>query len=87
MKSRNLLVSLAGLAAFAFAAYFCGYVWFARHHGALISLRTGELVFTVPDTQGYRTFSTLYAPLFYFLHYRIHFEPRAAEPLSPTWGR
>ena len=75
MPRNQLLTSLVVLVVAA-AIYLGGFVVFMRHHGSLDSMATGETVFTVPDTTGYRVLAVLYFPLCYACHCRINPDSR-----------
>jgi len=76
---RQHLITLVILLVMAVGVYLAGFVRFIRYHGAIQSMRTGELVFTVPDTTEYRLMTSIYAPVLYLSHSRINPDPRATK--------
>jgi hypothetical protein len=71
---RVLIVTVVAL-----VLYFGSFLQFTRHHGALVDMRNGELVYDTPDTFGYRLIRIFYAPLLCLSHSRINCDPGTLE--------
>lgn len=52
--------------------YLVGYVVFLRYHPGIGSLKTGEIVYTVPDRPIYRVLAVFFAPISYLTNKRIN---------------
>jgi hypothetical protein len=76
MKRRNKV--LIG-AAVALAVYFGSFFQFAKHHGALVDMRNGELVYDTPDKFEYRLIAIFYTPILCLSHSRIYLDPGTSK--------
>jgi len=63
------------VAVLALVVYFGTFLQFTRHHGALVDMRNGELVYDTPDTFGYKLIAIFYTPIRYLSHSRIYLDP------------
>jgi hypothetical protein len=63
------------VAAVALAVYFGTFLRFTLHHGALVDMRNGELVYDTPNTFEYRLIAVFYTPILHLSHSRIYLDP------------
>lgn len=63
----------------ALALYFGSFLRFTMHHGALVDMRNGELVYDTPDEFEYRLIAIFYAPILHLSHSRIYLDPGTSK--------